>query len=247
MHPSFQSPLAKEFPPLPRIVQIDKWSRRACAPAVRNDVMAPVARGPSGSQAEPAWRRRHWDSNRARFPAPFPLLPISRCGSTSTRGSCADGRPRGTRHRAARLLASGRTLAASFARCGGVLVLLPLGIIGLFQSARQVVESLRIVRVRLQSQFPMAYGLAGVSLMFEILAQEELRVRIFRVERQQLFEELAGTSQIVILLRGKGEEIKRGRIVGIKAYGLLKLLSRVFILGGFEIEAAQVVVNCRGL
>ena len=49
--------------------------------------------------------------------------------------------------------------------------------------------------------------------------QEELRVRIFRLKRQQLFKELAGTSQIVILLRGEGEEIKRRRIVGIKVYG----------------------------
>src|ERR1700733_2314053 len=128
-----------------------------------------------------------------------------------------------------------------------ILILLRLGIIGLLQSARQVVESLRIVRVRLQSQFPMGYRLAGVSLMFEILAQEELRVRIIRLKHQQLFEELAGAGEIVILLRGEGEEIKRRRIVGIKAYGLLKLLSRVFILGGFEIEAAQVVVNGGGL
>ena len=87
-----------------------------------------------------------------------------------------------------------------------ILIFLRFGIIRLLESARQIVESLRIVGVGLQSQFPVGYRLAAVSLMFQILAQKELRIGIFRLQGEQLFEQFAGAREIVILLRRKGRK-----------------------------------------
>ena len=119
-----------------------------------------------------------------------------------------------------------------------ILILLRFGIIRLFQSACQIVESLRIVGISLQSQFPMGYRVTGISLMLEILAQEELRIGISRLESEELFEELGGAREIVVLLCRKGQKVKRGRVAGIEAYGFLEFLARVLILGGFEKETA---------
>src|SRR6202030_751871 len=130
-------------------------------------------------------------------------------------------------------------------RVVAILILLCIRIVRFPQSAGQIVESLGIVGIGLKREFPMSDRLSCFSLMFEILAEEKLCVWIARLKSDHFFEKLGGAIEIVVLLRREGEEVEGGGMIGLQTQRFFELLTRVSVFGGFEIEAAQIVVNGR--
>src|ERR1700730_16982866 len=125
------------------------------------------------------------------------------------------------------------------------LILLGLWVVHPVQGSRKVVEGFGLIWISLERHFPVGNGFGRFSRAFEVPAKQVLRVGIVRLQRDNLLKELYCALHVIDLSFGKGEEIERPREVGQQARSRFEFSAGLIVFGGFEKEAAQVVVNSR--